>query len=344
MTEHRTEKKLIGALAGKAYDKPPVWLMRQAGRYLPEYRALRSEAGGFLELCLNPAAAAEVTLQPVRRFGMDAAILFSDILIVPFGLGQPLEFKQGDGPTLLPLETAADLKRLNHAGLPARVAPIGETVRRVCADLPGDSALIGFAGSPWTVATYMVEGGASREFARIKRWIYRDPSGFDALIEQLIEATVDYLSLQIDAGAEVIQLFESWAGVLASQAFDRWVVKPNARIIQRLNALFPTIPVILFPRGAGLNYQSVIEGVTAAGIGLDTTVPLEWAINLDSSHTIQGNLDPHVLLIGGPILEIEVRRICDAIGKRPFIFNLGHGVLPDTPPEHVAKLVGLIRA
>src|SRR5271170_3444056 len=234
MPNPRSGKKLLEALAGKTHDQPPIWLMRQAGRYLPEYRALRARVGGFFELCLTPTLAAEVTLQPIRRFAMDGAILFSDILVVPYGLGQAVSFREGEGPVLERLETAADLARLNRAGLRERVAPIAETVRRVRADLPDGVTLIGFAGSPWTVASYMIEGGSSRDFARAKGWLYRDEVGFAALMALLVEATIDYLDLQIEAGAEVIQLFDSWAGVLAEPAFERWVVAPNAAIVERL--------------------------------------------------------------------------------------------------------------
>src|SRR5271155_1347177 len=248
-------KKLLEALAGQSHDEPPIWLMRQAGRYLPEYRALRARVGGFLELCLTPALAAEAPLQPIRRFAMDGAILFSDILVVPHGLGQVVSFREGEGPVLERLETVADLARLDRARLRERVAPVAETVRLVRAELPAATALIGFAGSPWTVASYMIEGGSSRDFARAKGWLYRDEAGFGALIELLVEATIAYLELQIEAGAEAIQLFDSWAGTLAEPAFARWVVAPNAAIVARLRAAHPTLPVIVFPRGAGLNYR-----------------------------------------------------------------------------------------
>jgi uroporphyrinogen decarboxylase len=340
-----TGKKLLTALGGAIHDVPPIWLMRQAGRYLPEYRAVRARTGGFLELCLSPALAAEVTLQPVRRYAMDGAILFSDILVVPHGLTQRVEFRDGEGPVLEPIAAAADLARLRVSGFVERVAAVGETVRQVCAALADDAALIGFAGSPWTAATYMVEGGSSRDFTRVKAWLYRDPVGFAALIDLLVDATVTYLGVQIEAGAEVIQLFESWAGVLAAPAFERWVASPNATIVERLKRRYPRVPVILFPRGAGVSYQTVSQTVAVAGIGLDSTVPLDWARRtLQPRHTLQGNLDPHVLVVGGAALGDEVRRIRAALGQGPFIFNLGHGVLPETPPEHVAELVRLVRA
>ena len=344
MTTSSSGKKLLAALGGRVHDTPPIWLMRQAGRYLPEYRAVRAGIGGFLELCLTPALAAEVTLQPVRRFGMDGAILFSDILVVPHGLTQRVEFRDGEGPVLEPVATARELARLQASGFRERVAAVGETVRQVRAALPDHVALIGFAGSPWTVATYMVEGGSSRDFARVKTWLYRDPIGFAALIDLLVDATAAYLGMQIEAGAEVIQLFESWAGVLAAPAFERWVAAPNTTIVDRLKRLHPGVPVILFPRGAGVSYETLSHAVAVAGIGLDTTVPLDWARQiLQPRHALQGNLDPRVLVVGGAALGEEVQRIRGALGHGPFIFNLGHGVLPDTPPEHVAELVRLVR-
>jgi uroporphyrinogen decarboxylase len=320
--------------------------MRQAGRYLPEYRQLRARSGSFLELCLTPTLAAEVTLQPIRRYGFDAAILFSDILVVPHGLGQPVAFREGEGPVLERLASSADLGRLKAAGLRDRIQPVAETVRLVRAALSDTATtLLGFAGSPWTVATYMVEGGSSRDFGRAKDWLYRDPNGFAALIDLLVEATVTYLGWQIEAGAEAIQLFESWAGVLASPAFERWVVAPNAAIVERLKRQYPTVPVIVFPRGAGANYLAVSQRMPGVAFGLDTTVPLDWASQtLQPRHVLQGNLDPHVLLAGGAALATEVLRIRAALGGGAFIFNLGHGVLPETPPDHVAELVRLVRA
>jgi uroporphyrinogen decarboxylase len=338
-------KKLLEALAGQTHDRPPIWLMRQAGRYLPEYRALRAKANGFLELCLSPGLATEVTLQPIRRFAMDGAILFADILMVPYGLGQKVGFREGEGPVLERLTSAADIMWLDRAGMRARVAPIAETVRRVRSELPDSVTLIGFAGSPWTVASYMIEGGSSRDFALAKTWLYRDEAGFGALIDLLVEATVDYLAMQIEAGAEAVQLFESWAGVLAAPAFARWVTAPNAAIVARLRELHPEIPVIVFPRGAGLHYTALADAIAPQGIGLDTTVPVEWArAALPPKLALQGNLDPLALVAGGGALTREVERIRAALGSGPFIFNLGHGVLPETPPEHVAELVRLVRA
>ncbi len=345
MSVARPTRKLLRALAGQDDPTPPIWLMRQAGRYLPEYRALRARANNFLAFCLTPELAAEATLQPIRRYAMDGAILFSDILVVPHGLTQPVSFREGEGPVLTPIAAAADLGRLTPVGLRERIGAVAETVRRVRAALDDATTLIGFAGSPWTVASYMVEGGSSRDFARVKAWLYRDPAGFGALIELLIEATVDYLRLQIEAGVEAIQLFESWAGVLASPAFERWVVEPNAAIVERLKVPHPDIPVILFPRGAGAHYQTIADRIAVAGIGLDTTVPLDWAAGaIPRRIALQGNLDPIALLAGGEALRDEAQRIRATMRSRPFIFNLGHGVVPETPPEHVAELVRLVRA
>ena len=339
------EKPLLRALAGEVMDRPPFWLMRQAGRYLPEYREVRRQAGSFLDLCLNPELAVEVTLQPIRRYGMDAAILFSDILIVPYGLGQGVAFREGEGPVLEALAGTADPASLTREHFHDRVAPVYETVRGLAGALPSGTALIGFAGAPWTVATYMVEGGSSRDFARTKRWAYGDPKGFSRLIDLLVDTTADYLGAQIRAGAEIVQLFDSWAGVLPETAFRRWVIDPARRIVERLRAAHPDVPVIGFPRGAGILYRAYVEetGVTAAS--LDTTVPLSFARDaLQGRVAVQGNLDPQLLVVGGSAMEEEVGRIRAALGGGPFVFNLGHGIVPETPPEHVAALANLLRA
>ncbi|MCI0429610.1 MAG: uroporphyrinogen decarboxylase [Rhodospirillales bacterium] len=316
--------------------------MRQAGRYLPEYRALRAKAGGFLELCLTPEHASEITLQPVRRFGFDAAILFSDILVVPWALGQPLRFEEGQGPSLEPLTPEA-LDRFDREGIVQRLAPVFETVRQVKAVLPAHAALIGFAGAPWTVASYMIEGGGSKEFLKVKRWALGGPERFQALIDLLVEATVAYLSAQVEAGAEAVQLFDSWAGVLAEAEFERWSLAPCKRIVEGVRARHPEVPVILFPRGAGLGYRRFAETSGADGLSLDTGVPLHFAEELQHRVTVQGNLDPAALMVGGPALDAGIDRILAALGHGPFIFNLGHGVVPETPPEHVEQLVARIR-
>lgn len=330
---------LSRALCGEALARPPWWLMRQAGRYLPEYRELRSGAESFVEFCLTPDLAVEATLQPVRRFGMDAAILFSDILLVPFALGQRVGF-DGHGPVLEAIEPS-QLARL-HAVL-TRVEPVFETALRCRRELPAETALIGFAGAPWTVATYMVEGGPSKDFRRVKDWAYRDPAGFAALLEAVERVTIEFLCGQIEAGADAVQLFDSWAGVLAEAPFRRWVIEPSRRIVEAIKRRYPHCPVIGFPRGAGLLYEAYATATGVDAVGLDTTVPLSFASEtLQTKLTVQGNLDPVLLLVGGTAMAEAVRDIRDRLGARPFIFNLGHGVLPQTPPDHVAELARLL--
>lgn len=344
MTTIDRGKPMLLALAGETVDPPPFWLMRQAGRYLPEYREIRQRVGGFLDLCFNPELAAEVTLQPVRRFGMDAAILFSDILVVPYALGQDVAFKEGEGPVLKPIRSPADLRALSGARPAQRLAPICETVRRVRRELPSKVALIGFAGGPWTVATYMVEGGSSRDFERVKLWALAAPDEFQVLIDLLVEATIDYLSAQIDAGAEIVQLFDSWAGVLAESEYRRWVIAPTQRIVASIRRRHPGIPVIGFPRLSGFLYRAYFAETGVTAIGLDTTVPMAAARDtLQPMGPVQGNLDPLVLVAGGPAMQASVRALLAALKEGPFIFNLGHGIVPATPPEHVAQLADLIR-
>jgi uroporphyrinogen decarboxylase len=335
-------KPLLRALAGERVRPAPVWLMRQAGRYLPEYRALRAQAGSFLDLCFTPELAAEVTLQPIRRFGFDAAILFSDILVVPWALGQPLRFEEGRGPILDPIAPEG-LERLERAAAIERLAPVFETVRRVQEALPAGTSLIGFAGAPWTVASYMIEGGGSKDFLRAKRWALGMPERFADLIGILEDATVDYLSAQIEAGAEAVQLFDSWAGVLGEAELERWSLAPLRRIVERVKGRHPEVPVILFPRGAGLAYARFAEVSGADGLSLDTTVPLGFAAELQRRITVQGNLDPAALVTGGRALEEGVDRLLEALGHGPFIFNLGHGVVPETPLEHVQELIDRVR-
>jgi uroporphyrinogen decarboxylase len=335
-------KPLLRVLRGERLARPPWWLMRQAGRYLPEYRALRAQARDFVDFCLNPILAAEATLQPVRRFGMDAAIIFADILLVPQALGQKLNFGD-DGPRLEPLEETTGIKGLRLEGAMSRLEPVCETVRRSHAALPSGTALIGFAGAPWTVATYMVEGGGSRDFQRVKSWAYRDSSGFQALIDLLTEATIGYLSAQISAGVEVVQLFDSWAGVLPEEGFERWVIAPTRRITAALGERFPAVPIIGFPRGAGLLYErySIETGVNT--VSLDTVVPKGFARERLQPHlAVQGNLDPVLLITGGEALVRAVAELRVTLGGGLFVFNLGHGVLPQTPPENVAILADLL--
>ncbi len=318
--------------------------MRQAGRYLPEYRETRLQTAGFLDLCFAPEHAVEVTLQPIRRFGFDAAILFSDILVVPHALGQRVGFEEGHGPRLETLSGAGDLARLSQARLHEVLAPVYETVTELRRQLPTETALIGFAGAPWTVASYMVEGGGSKDFAKIKAWAYGDPEGFQQLIDLLVEATAAYLNQQVSAGAEVLQLFDTWAGVLPEAALRRWCMAPAVEILQRVKVAHPNVPVILFPRGAGLLYEDFAREVGAEGLSLDTAVPLAWAREKLQEHcTLQGNLDPVLLVTGGEALRQGTRKVLENLAAGPFVFNLGHGILPSARPEHVADLVALVR-
>jgi len=316
--------------------------MRQAGRYLSEYRQLREEKGSFLDLVYDSDAASEVTLQPLRRFGFDAAILFSDILIVPFAIGQNLSFVTSEGPRLTPPLASAELDSL--APFPARLEPIYETVRKVKSKLPAEVALIGFAGAPWTVATYMIAGQGSRDQVESRRLAYSDPGRMRALVERIEEVTLDYLCGQVESGAEAVQLFDSWAGSLSPGQFDQWVIAPTARLVGRLRERHPDVPVIGFPKGAGGKIRAYADETGIDCIGLDETVDPLWAAReLPKGLPVQGNLDPLALIAGGEGLRASVRSILDAFGDRPHIFNLGHGILPDTPVDHVEQLVALVK-
>jgi len=339
----KSDKPLLRVLAGQQQAVPPIWLMRQAGRYLPEYRAVRQEAGSFLNLCYTPAAAAEVTLQPVRRFGMDAAILFSDILVVPHALGQEVGFVEGEGPKLAPARSAADLAGLSVDRVAGHMAPVYETVERVAAALPAGAALIGFAGAPWTVASYMVEGGTSRTFERVRAFALGDEPAFGDLIALLVEATTRYLAAQVDAGAEAVQLFDSWAGVLPERQFGKWVIAPTAEIVRGVRAVHPDVPIIGFPRGAGARYEGYASATGVSALALDETVSLDEAVRLQARRPVQGNLDPVALLLGGAALEDSVSLLVEALAHGPYIFNLGHGINKETPPAHVERLVELVR-
>ena len=333
---------LLRTLRGENGDRRPVWLMRQAGRYLPEYRALRAQKGGFLPLVYDAEAAAEITLQPIRRYGLDGAILFSDILIVPYAMGQDLEFLVGEGPHLSPRLVDAALSSL-HA-VPQRLAPIYDTVKLVRAQLPADKTMLGFAGSPWTVATYMVNGEGSRDQHETRAMAYRDREGFQAIIDAIVTVTVDYLAGQVLAGAEAVQLFDSWAGSLAPSEFERWVIAPNAAIVTALKKRFPELPVIGFPKGAGEKLPAYARETGVHAVGIDETIDPVWAAReLPAGLPVQGNLDPLLLLSGGDEMERETRRILDAFANRPHVFNLGHGIGQTTPVEHVAQLLGVVR-
>ena len=337
------DKPLLAVLKGERRDPPPVWLMRQAGRYLPEYRALRAEKGGFLDLVYDPAAAAEITLQPLKRFAFDGAILFSDILIVPFAIGQNLSFVAGEGPRLTPPLMGARLGDLTP--VMKRLDPIYETVARVKAELNPSITFLGFAGSPWTVATYMVAGEGSREQAEARRMAYSDPRAFTEIIEKIETVTLDYLSGQIEAGVDAVQLFDSWAGSLAPAEFERWVIAPTARIVADLKARHPGVPVIGFPKGAGGKLMAYASETGVDAIGLDETVDPTWAAKaLPAGLPVQGNLDPLALIAGGERLQDAVTRIIDALGDRPHIFNLGHGIQQDTPIAHVEDLLKMVKA
>jgi uroporphyrinogen decarboxylase len=318
--------------------------MRQAGRYLPEYRAVRARTSSFVELCTTPELATEVTLQPLRRYGMDGAILFSDILMVPWALGQDLQFIEGEGPALPPIREASDVAALDSGRLGKAIVPILETVRLVRAEV-GPATLIGFAGSPFTVACYMVEGGGSKDFAHVRDMAYRHPAVFSRLMEILTEATYAYLAAQIEAGAEAVMLFDSWAGICSPSLFREHVIAPTAHIVTSLRARYPEVPVIGFPRLAGLLIGTYARATDVQGLGLDTIAdPLLAAASVPENVALQGNLDPLALVTGGPAMETEARAILAAMQGRPFIFNLGHGIVPQTPPEHVAELVRLVRA
>lgn len=336
-----SDKPILKALRGEAVSTPPIWFMRQAGRYLPEYRAVRAKAGSFLNLCYSPEDAAEVTLQPIRKFHFDAAILFADILLIPQALGQELAFVEGEGPKLDPISSASELSRLSEKLDLTKLGRVYETVQRVKEALPSDVTLIGFCGAPWTVATYMVSGGKDRLPALL--WARRDPEGFSQLMDHLVAVSIDYLSGQIEAGAEVVQIFDSWAGELPPDLFDRFCVEPMKAITLGIKARHPGIPVIAFPRGAGSRMAATLA-IGAEGLGLDTGEDPQAVRRLVGSRiTLQGNLDPLALLAGGQVLDRAVDYVRAGMGNGPYIFNLGHGIRPDTPAESVTRVIGRLR-
>ncbi len=341
-----TEKKtLLRALAGETLPIPPVWLMRQAGRYLPEYRATRAQAGDFLSLCYNPELAAEVTLQPIRRYGFDASILFADILLIPDALGADLWFVTGEGPRLSTITGREGLAKLKGKDdIHDHLAPVYETVKILARELPEETTLIGFAGAPWTVATYMIAGRGTPDQAPAHKLRQEDPETFDALMDLLTQATIEYLAMQVEAGAEVIKIFDSWAGSLKGEAFIKYALEPAKKITQELKRRFPDLPVIAFPREAGEAYIGFAKAVGADCLALDTKVDLTWAAkNLQKDGCVQGNLDPKHMITGGEALVSETRRIVDALKGGPHIFNLGHGITPEADPENVHLLLETIR-
>lgn len=340
-----TAKPFLAALRGEASRRPPTWLMRQAGRYLPEYREIRATAPSFIDFCFTPKLAAEATMQPIRRFGFDAAILFSDILVVPQALGQKVSFETGEGPRLEPVVDEAGLARLSQALDLERLQPVMETIDRVRGQLPAETALIGFCGAPWTVASYMVAGHGTPDQAPARLVAYRDPAFFQRLIDLLVAASVEYLCAQIEAGAEAVQIFDSWAGVLPAGEFERWCQEPIKAVIAGVRRRHPHSPIIAFPRGAGPRIPDLAREFAAQAIGLDTSVEPAWAARtIERGVTLQGNLDPLALLAGGAALDKAIDGILAAFSGRAHIFNLGHGILPPTPVAHVEHLMTRLNA
>jgi uroporphyrinogen decarboxylase len=338
-------KPLMDVLSGQRQAVPPIWLMRQAGRYLPEYREIRRKIVNFLDLCLNPELAAKVTLQPIRRFGFDAAILFSDILIIPYALGQRVSFSEGNGPRLNAITDAACLRKLRQELDHERLAAVYETISRVKTELPENVALLGFCGAPWTVATYMLAGAASADQVPAREFAYRFPDVFESLIDLLVEASAAYLIRQFESGVDAVQIFDTWAGVLSSDEFERCCIEPSARIVAAVRQRIPNAKIIGFPRGAGSKLRRFISAVPVDALGLDWTIdPLFARDELQTRKAVQGNLDPVVLLAGGKALDRAIDRVLENFAAGPFIFNLGHGVLPDTPVPHVEQLIRRVRA
>ena len=335
-------RNMVRALKGESLSTPPVWMMRQAGRYLPEYRETRKTAGGFLDLCYNPDLAVEVTLQPIRRFGFDASILFSDILVVPHALGRDLRFEEGRGPLMEPIDRDG-IARLERSRFHEHLQPVYEAVGRLRAQLPGETTLIGFCGAPWTLATYMIAGHGTPDQAPARLFAYREPEAFAGLLNTLAEVSAEYLVRQLDAGADVVQIFDSWAGVLDQSCFDAFCVKPVARIVELVRRQRPDALIVGFPRGAGARYVDYRAATGVDALGLDWTVPFEQAQALQRDGAVQGNLDPLRLVAGGKALEEGVTAILAALREGPFVFNLGHGIVPETPIAHVEAMLRLIR-
>ena len=335
-------RKIVDVLEGKTVTPPPVWLMRQAGRYLPEYRETRAKAGSFLDLCYSPDNAVEVTLQPIRRYGFDAAILFSDILVIPDALKRNVRFVQGEGPQMNPIDVAG-IERLNGDGVLSHLKPVIETVGRLRKELPEETALLGFCGAPWTVATYMIAGHGTPDQAPARLFAYRHPEVFLRLLDFLADVSAEYLIAQIDAGADAVQIFDSWAGVLGEREFQAYAVRPVARMIRTVRAARPGARIIAFAKGAGMNLKSYRQQTDANAIGLDWSVPLSFAAELQKEGPVQGNLDPMRVVAGGRALSEGIDAILQALGNGPLIFNLGHGITPDADPAHVSDLVRQVR-
>ena len=340
MPEVRT---MLDVLKGQAVFPPPLWMMRQAGRYLPEYRETRGRAGSFLDLCYDPDLAVEVTMQPIERFGFDASILFSDILVVPHALGRDVRFEEGRGPLLTPI-AAAEIAALSGETFHVNLEPVYETVRRLRAKLPDETTLIGFCGAPWTVATYMIAGRGTPDQAPARLFAYREPEAFQHLLKVLADHSAAYLIRQIEAGADVVQIFDSWSGVLDDASFDLFCVQPVTEIVGRVRAVHPDVPIIGFPKGAGARYRTYRQKTGVTGLGIDWTVPLAAAKDLQRSGAVQGNLDPLRLVAGGKALSDGVETILKALGDGPLIFNLGHGITPETPIAHVEAMVKQVRS
>lgn len=336
-------KLFIQTLKGEKNSRVPFWFMRQAGRYLPEYMALRKEAGSFLDLCYNPDFATEVTLQPIRRFNMDAAILFSDILVIPHALGQDLAFKTGEGPVLTPVNTLEKLEALSMEKLHDHLAPVYQTVSNLSEKLPEHVALIGFAGAPWTVATYMVNGRGSKDQAETRLMAYQDRETFQKIIDLLVLSTSEYLIRQVDKGAEALQIFDSWSGTLPADEFIKWCIEPVKKIIDNIRAIHPDVPIIGFPKGAGAKIKNFVKKTNVTAVSIDTSTSTSWVKNVvQPLCPVQGNLDPLLLVAGGAALEKAVYHILEHLKNGPHIFNLGHGITPQTPPENVKIVSDII--
>ena len=337
------ERKIMDVLSGKTVTPPPIWLMRQAGRYLPEYRQVRATAKGFLNLCYTPDLATEVTLQPIRRFGFDAAILFSDILVIPDAMKRNVRFKEGEGPLLDPIDVDG-IEKLALPDVKRHLAPVLETVGRLRRELPQETTLLGFCGAPWTIATYMIAGRGTPDQAPARLFAARHPKAFEKLLSLIAEASAPYLVAQLDAGADAVQIFDSWAGVLSDRDFEAYAAKPVRRIVDMVRAERPGAKIIAFAKGAGYNLKTYRQATLADAIGLDWTVPLDFAVELQKDGAVQGNLDPLKMVSGGEDLDHAIDRILDKLGQGPLLFNLGHGITPEADPVHVEQLVARVRS